>query len=158
MTIAQGTKLTKVSQIMAWAVLVFAIAILPILPEVSTTVAIALSVLSIPIWLLRKDRDIQLSRGQLVILFGALLFFVTLLFTTSSLNNFVVLLAILPVAFSVPLSKLLATLGAQLTVKRLANIAMAGLLATSAVTAYDVYIRGFSRGGVLTMNPIHMPH
>lgn len=150
-----GATLSLAFKLGGWVVLICSLALIPALPEVATTVTIIAMILGIGFLVVDLRGGMRLSAAQWLVLAGTALFALALVPTTRSAGNFFVLLAVAPVALSIPLAALLARLGDRLTLNAVASLALVGAALAAAITAYDVYVRDV-RGGYLTMNPIHM--
>ncbi|ODT66665.1 MAG: hypothetical protein ABS75_26725 [Pelagibacterium sp. SCN 63-23] len=143
-------------KVVGWATLILTFVLLPAFPEIACTAVIVAMIASIPFLVRDLRRGAKISRAQWMVLIATGLLVLALVPTTSAADNFVVLLALLPIPLSIALTALLSRLQGSLSLKTLSSLALCGAALAAAISAYDVYVRGLSRGGFLTMNPIHM--
>lgn len=142
--------------LVAGLALAIALVLSPALPEVSNTILLATMILS----LVALAHDLvkttwRPSPSQILPSIGLAIFAVALLCSSRSPANFFPLLALLPLALALPLSRLLVRLGDRLTPLFVSSLALAGSSVATAISATSLFAFGIERAE-LTMNAIHM--
>jgi O-antigen ligase len=130
--------------------------LMPLAPEVACVVLVIAMLVGLPILAVDLIGGTRLSRAQWTVLAGSALIALTIVVNITSSDDLIILLALLPIPLSVPLSALLARIDARVGLTDVAVLAAAGLAIGSGIVAYDILVRGMRQGGYLTMNPIHL--